>query len=139
VGKLEIEGIKVRAGCLYEQLEFLLKVSDEAGKAMCREARRHSAYKLIIPIPGLGPVRTAQIIAAVSSPHRFRTKRQFWPYCGLAVVTHSSGDYEWDGERVKRRKKPVQTRGLNKNFNRTLKAVFKGAALTAIATNTKIE
>jgi transposase len=135
VRKLEIEGIKVRAGYLYEQLELLLKLSDEASKQMCREARRHSAYKLISPIPGLGPVRTAQVIAAVSSPHRFRTKRQFWPFCGLAVVTHSSGDYEWDGDRVKRRKKPVQTRGLNKNYNRTLKAVFKGAALTAIATN----
>jgi transposase len=120
---------------LYEQLELLLKLSDEASKEMCREARKHSAYKLIRPIPGLGPVRTAQVIAAVSSPHRFRTKRQFWPYCGLAVVIHSSGDYEWDGDRVKRRKKPVQTRGLNKNYNRTLKAVFKGAALTAIATN----
>jgi transposase len=135
VRKLEIEGIKVRAGYLYEQLELLLKLSDEASKQMCREARRHSAYKLISPIPGLGPVRTSQVIAAVSSPHRFRTKRQFWPYCGLAVVTHSRGDYEWDGDRVKRRKKPVQTRGLNKNYNRTLKAVFKGAALTAIATN----
>ena len=133
--KLEIEGIKTRAGYLYEQLELLLKLRDKAEKEMCREARRHSAYKLIRAIPGLGPVRTAQVIAAVSSPHRFRTKRQFWPYGGLAVVTHSSGDYEWDDQGVKRRKKPVQTRGLNKNFNRTLKAVFKGAALTAIATN----
>ena len=25
-----------------------------------------------------------------------------------------------------------QTRGLNKNFNRTLKAIFKGAAITVI-------
>ena len=133
--KLEIDGIKTRAGYLYKQLELLQELREKAEKEMCREARRHSAYKLIRPIPGLGPVRTAQIIAGVSSPHRFRTKRQFWPYCGLAVVTHSSGDYEWDDERVKRRKKPVQTRGLNKNFNRTLKAVFKGAALTAIATN----
>jgi transposase len=135
VRKLEIEGIEVRAGYLYQQLGLVVKLRDEADKAMCQEARRHSAYKLIKPIPGLGPVRVAQIIAAVSSPHRFRTKRQFWPYCGLGVVTHSSGDYEWDGDRVKRRKKPVQTRGLNKNYNRTLKAVFKGAALTAITTN----
>ncbi len=28
----------------------------------------------------------------------------------------------------------MQTRGLNKNFNRQLKAIFKGAALSAIQT-----
>jgi hypothetical protein len=54
VRKLEIEGIKVRAGYLYEQLELLLKLSDEASKEMCREARRHSAYKLISQYQGWG-------------------------------------------------------------------------------------
>ncbi len=24
------------------------------------------------------------------TPHRFRTKRQFWSYCGLGIVTRSS-------------------------------------------------
>lgn len=135
VRKLEIEGIKARATYLYEELDLLLKLRCEAVKAMCREARRQPAYKVISRVPGLGPIRTAQLIAAAATPHRFRTKRQFWPYCGLAVVTHSSGDYEWVDERIRKRKKPVQTRGLNKNFNRTLKAVFKGAALTAIRNN----
>jgi hypothetical protein len=43
-----------------------------------------------------------------------------------------SSEYEViDGKR-RRKKKPLQTRGLNKNFNRTMKAVFKGASETAI-------
>jgi transposase len=131
--KLEVEGIKARANYIYRELEELRKLRDEAEKSMCREARKQSVYKVIIKVPGLGPIRTAQIIVAVGSPHRFRTKRQFWAYCGLAVVSRSSADYEWVEGRVRRRNKPVQTRGLNKNFNRRLKAVFKGAGLTAMA------
>jgi hypothetical protein len=43
-----------------------------------------------------------------------------------------SGEYELIDGRRQRRAKPVQTRGLNNNFNRELKSVFKGAALKAI-------
>jgi len=135
IEKLDIKTAQMRVGYLYKELDCLMKLRDEAETAMCRQARTDSAYKLIISVPGLGPVRTAQIIAVVGSPHRFRTKRQLWPYCGLAVVTRSSADYEWVGDRARRRNKPSQTRGLNNNFNRTLKAVFTGAALTAIGSN----
>ena len=70
--------------------------------------------------------------SAVGTPHRFRTKRQFWPYCGYAVVTRSSADYQLvEGKIVKQRKK-VSTRGLNRNHNPQLKQVFKSAALTAL-------
>jgi transposase len=135
VKKLEIEGLQTRAELLYRELELQDKLKEEAVKKVCKEARRHPAYKLIRQLPGVGPVRAAQIIEATGSPHRFRTKRQYWPYCGLAVVTHSSADYEWKGEKTQKRKKPVQTRGLNRNFNRTLKGAFKGAAITAIKTD----
>ena len=33
------------------------------------------------------------ISAAVQTPHRFRTKRQFWAYCGLAIETRDSAEY----------------------------------------------
>jgi transposase len=135
IEKLDLKAAQMRVGYLYKELDCLMKLRHEAETAMCRQARTHSAYKLIVSVPGLGPVRTAQIIAVVGSPHRFRTKRQLWPYCGLAVVTRSSADYEWVGDRARRRNKPTQTRGLNHNFNRTLKAVFTGAALTAIGSN----
>lgn len=121
-----------RLNRLYRELDTLKELRDEARKGMLKEARRHSDYQIIKKVPGLGPVRAAQIIAIVSTPHRFRTKRQFWPYCGLAVVTHSSADYELVGGEVRRRKKVIATRGLNRNFNRTLKNVFKSAAESAI-------
>jgi hypothetical protein len=52
-------------------------------------------------------VRVAQLIAAVVTPHRFRSKRQFCSYCGLAVVTRSSADYEVAGARLRPTKKVV--------------------------------
>ena len=76
----------------------------------------------------MGPVRAAQIVATAGTPHRFRTKRQFWSYSGLAVVTHTSAEYELRAGRVVRRNKPVATRGLNPNCNRRLKSVFISAA-----------
>ena len=68
-----------------------------------------------------------------STPHRFRTKRQFWAYCGLAVVTATSGEYELVNGRVCRSKKRPLLRGLNNNYNRALKGVFKSAAKTVAA------
>lgn len=132
LAKVDVPAVRTRVSSLYEQLDCLRKLRDNAHKEMLEEARKHPAYKLLIKVAGLGPIRTSQIIAAVGSPHRFRTKRQFWPYCGLAVITHNSSEYQIvDGQR-RRRNKPLHTRGLNKNFNRTMKEVFKGAARTAI-------
>lgn len=56
-------------------------------------------------MPTLGVVRVAQLIASVVTPHRFRSKRHFWSYCGLAVVTRSSADYRLDGAQLRRTKK----------------------------------
>ena len=34
-------------------------------------------------------------LAVMATPFQFRTKRQLWPYIGLAVVTRSSTDQEF--------------------------------------------
>ena len=85
--------------------------------------------KLLRSIPKLGPIRSALTVATVDTPHRFRTKRQFWSYCGLAVTTHMSSEYEMEDARVVRRRKPIATRGLNRNCNYRFKNVFVGAAI----------
>jgi transposase len=132
IGKLVAEAAQSRVTCLYKQLESVSELRDYTHKAMVKAASKHSVYKHLVKVPGLGPIRASQVIAEVGTPYRFRTKRQFWTYCGFAVVTHMSSEYEVIDGRRRRRKKPLQTRGLNDNFNRGLKAVFKGAAVTAI-------
>lgn len=128
--KLPEAGVQARAARLYSELDHLTGLRREARQAMLIESRRHAASKVLRQVPTLGTVRTAQLIAAVATPHRFRSKRQFWSYCGLAVRTRSSADHHFVGGDVRRTGKTT-TRGLTPDHNRTLKHVFKSAALTA--------
>jgi hypothetical protein len=71
------------------------------------------------------------LLAIMRTPFRFRTKRNLWPYAGLAVVKHSSANQVFKNGKLQRSKKAPMTRGLNRNHNPLLKAVFKGAATAA--------
>ncbi len=116
--KLVNPGQRTRAELLFLQLEELKKLKRIAQKAMVAESTKHEAHRILSQVPELGPVRVAQIIATVDTPYRFRTKRPFWNYLGLAVETRTSSDHEVENGRVRRRKKVIQTRGLNEDYNR---------------------
>lgn len=131
MARLEGGGVRLRAESLFAELDALMPLRRKAKAAMITEARRHPAWRILRSIPFLGPVRVSQIIAIVGSPFRFRGKRRFWPYIGLAVVTHSSADHEVVAGTIRRRRRPPLTRGLNRNHNPVLKDVFKGAATAA--------
>jgi len=117
---------------LYAEYDALLPIKEETQAELVKESRRHPISRKLETTPGLGPVRVAQSMAAVVTPHRFRTKRPFWSYCGLGIVMRSSSDYvKQDGRWLR---VPVQTtRGLNPYCNRRLKRIFKGAATTVIS------
>ena len=133
LAQLPERGARFRAEVLYAELEVLRALRPTAKAAMLAEARRDPAWPVLRAIPFLGPVRVALLLATMQTPWRFRTKRQLWAYAGLAVVTHSSADYTFvTGQLVRRRRAPL-TRGLNRNHNRVLKDVFKGAATAATA------
>ncbi len=118
---------------LGREIEALEPLRDQAEEWLQREARAHPIIRRLGTAPGLGPVRSAQVVAIVADPHRFRTRQQFWSYCGLGIVTRSSSD--WVHDRLGRwvRADVLQTRGLSRKRNPVLKAVFKGAAATIIA------
>jgi transposase len=130
--KLTQEGWRRRAEFLYKQLDHLRELQREAKRALLKEARQQTAFKQLCAVPGLGPIRVAQMMAVIGSPFRFRTKRQLWTYCGFAVVTRSSADYMVIGDKFERRHKHMQTRGLNENHSRRLKVIFKSAAIEAL-------
>lgn len=116
-----------------EHLDALAASAKRAEAWLLEEARSYPIVGLIATAPGIGEVRASQIVATVITPHRFRTKRQFWSYCGLAVVTRSSSDWEQDQNRRWVRRQVALTRGLNHNRHPLLKEVFKGAALSIVA------
>jgi transposase len=131
LGKLKERGAKERAGYLYDQLAALKPLRHKAKQEMVKEARRQAAYPWLLSVPKLGAVSVAQLIAVVGTPFRFRSKHQFWTYVGLAVVTCTSADHEVVDGVLRRSKRPLATRGLNRNHNHLLKRVFKNAASSA--------
>lgn len=98
------------------------------------EGRKHQALRLLRQIPAIGPIRAVLLLALLQTPHRFRTKRQLWAYCGLALRTYPSGEYRVLGGQLQRSKKVLAIRGLNLNPNHDLKNIFKGAATRAAST-----
>jgi transposase len=125
-------GVRRRAELYYQQLDALQTLRQQVRSDLLGESRKHSATKLLRQIPSIGPIRAALLIALIQTPHRFRTKRQLWAYCGLALKTYTSGEYRFVQGQLKRSKKPLAIRGLNANHNHDLKNLFKGAALSAI-------
>jgi len=133
LAELGTGALRRRAECLYAELEALQLLRRQAKRDMIAECRRYPESKLLCSIPFLGPVRAAVLIGRVQTPHRFRTKRQFWAYCGLALEMRDSGEYRMVDGQVERRKRPAQIRGLNWNHNHELKNLFKAAATSASA------
>ena len=128
---------RTRATRLYEHLDFLVAQKEQAESDLLRESKKHPIVRILETAPGFGAIRAARLVPIVVTPHRFRTKRQFWSYCGLGIVTRSSSDWVQtaDGGWIKAR--VPQTRGLSRQHNRFLKHIFKGAATTVITQRNK--
>lgn len=123
---------------LYAHYDLLLEMKKQAESELIAESKRHPIARILQTAPGLGPIRVARLLPIVVTPHRFRTKRQFWSYCGLGIVMRSSSDWvrgshgEWQWAQV------AKTRGLSKQHNHTLKETFKGAATSVVQQGEKV-
>ena len=95
------------------------------------ESKKHKAWKRLCQIPAIGPIRAAVLLGILQTPHRFRSKRPLWNYGGLAIEMHSSADHRNVDGQLRRSRKNVLVRGLNRNCNHDLKNLFKGAATAA--------
>jgi len=118
---------------LGRQLDELVPLRDEAEQWLLKEAKTHPIIRTLATAPGMGPIRTAQVVAITANPERFRTRRQYWSYCGLSIVMRSSSDWVRGKDRDWERSRAPQTRGLTRKRHPLLKSVFKGAATTVIA------
>jgi len=131
LGKISEAGVRRRAEFYYQQLDALRSLRQQVRRELLAESAKHKASKLLCQIPSIGPIRAAQLIAILQTPHRFRTKRQLWAYGGLGIETHSSADHRYVEGQLRPSKRPVSLRGLNRNHNHELKNIFKGAAIIA--------
>jgi transposase len=135
LGKISEAGVRRRAEHTYEELDVLRLLRQQVRRDLLQESKRHKAWRLLRLIPGIGPIRAALLLALIQTPHRFRTKRQLWTYSGLGLETHDSAQYRLVEGQLKRSPKSVTLRGLNQDYNRDLKDIFKGAATRVSSSN----
>ena len=124
--------LRPRAELFGQMVDMATVAHMEATGQLEAIAKKEPMVKRLMTAPGIGLLRAAIVVAVVVTPHRFRTARQFWAYCGLAVVTQATSEWKKTGGGMQRRKDVVHTRGLNTNRHPWLKSVFKGAAHTVI-------
>jgi transposase len=87
LSKIREAGVRRRAEHLYQQLDMLQQLRQQARRELLAESRKHSITAKLRQIPSLGPIRVALAVALIQTPNRFRTKRQLWAYSGLALET----------------------------------------------------
>src|SRR6202158_4631646 len=112
LGKLPPAGVRRRAEQLYEHLDLLQRLRQQARRELLAESRKHTITTKLRQIPCVGPIRAALLVALIQTPHRFRTKRQLWAYSGLALETRISAEYRYLDGQLQRSKKLPATRGL---------------------------
>ena len=125
--KINELGVRQRAEFYYQQLDALRTVRREVRRDLLTESKKHKAWKQLCQLPSIGPIRAAVLLGLLQTPHRFRTKRQLWTYSGVGIETRSSADHQVIKGQIERKKKPVEIRGLNRNYNHDLKKPFQGS------------
>ena len=83
--KINEAGVRRRAELFYQQLDGLQVLRRTVRGELLAESRKHQAVKILRQIPFIGPLRGAQLVALMQTPHRFRSKRQLWTYSGLGT------------------------------------------------------
>jgi len=138
VSRLPLKEQRARVVALGEVLDVVQLYREITKKQLIEASSKFKMYKPLKAIDGLGPVSCAVFIGEVGDPFRFRTRKQFWSYCGLAVITRDSGEYYVDSSGlIIRKTRAARTRGLCKQYNRHLKCLFKHAALVSGRTKLK--
>lgn len=129
-----------KVGYLFRILDVITEEREKAEKSLVNSAKKNKLYKQLTSIPFIGPFSASAIIAIVGSPNRFRTRGQYWKYVGFSIATYDSSEYCVNERgRIDKKKKPSCTRGLVKQCNKTLKYVYKQAALGLSRNNWKNE
>jgi hypothetical protein len=103
---------------------------EEAKEWLLEEAKTHPIIRTLTTAPGMGPIRTARVVAITANPHPFRTRRHYWSYCGFGIVTliRSGCSARMAAGSARGPANP----GLDAEAPSLLKAVFTGAPTTVI-------
>jgi transposase len=112
-------GARLQAELLLARLDALEIQKQRLEKELRERSRDFPIIAAWQELPGIGLIRAATFFALLGTPQRFANKRKVWAYCRLSVVGRDSGQ-------------STGPRHLARRGSGLLKAVLKGAALSAI-------
>ena len=112
---------------LYELMDHITAIKQDAQKAMISLGRNYREIKEFKKIPGMGPIGAHTFDAYIQTPHRFAKRNRLWRYCRLAVTDRSS-----DG-------KPLGYKRLDKSGVGELKALSHRAFMSAIKGDNEVK
>jgi transposase len=103
------------------QLQYLAQESSTMRGALIRAVRaaHPTAWRLLLSIPGLGPITAALFLAQVRSLSRFPSHRQLSAFIGIDPTTYESGQFKAQGH--------ISTRG-SPHLRRTLYLMAQSVA-----------
>jgi transposase len=76
---------------LLDDIGALTAKAEGLREDLARLATTMPAAQLLLTVPGIGVLTATALVAAIGSPHRFRSGRDFAAYLGLTPREHSSG------------------------------------------------
>lgn len=82
---------------LTKSLELLTEQIDQATRAVTTLAESTPETRLLMSVPGVGPVTAASFVATLDDPNRFRGAHQVEAYLGLVPSELSSGEKQHRG------------------------------------------
>lgn len=77
-----------------ESIERQFIILDRQVKTL---ARRYETTRLLMTVPGVGPITALAFMAGIDDPSRFRRSRSVGAYCGLTPRRYASGEIDWSG------------------------------------------
>lgn len=101
--------------------EFQVRVKDDE-EAVAERFDENEDYRLLLTVPGIGPILGAVILSEIDGIARFRSAKKLLGYAGLAPTTSSSGGKTYHGKMIR-------------SCNRWLKWAFVEAAWVAVGCN----
>lgn len=77
---------------LYALIDEVEAMKQNCLKGMVQAARKDRAWRLLLGVPGIGPVVACGYMGMIGTPHRFSTRNKLWKYCSLSNTRHISDE-----------------------------------------------
>jgi transposase len=121
-GQANLERI---AAALLEVHAVLLRELNALDRRVLKIAGSHAQARLLMSVPGVGPIIALTFAAAIDDPARFKSSKKVGAHFGLTPKKYQSGETNRDGRISKIGDKPVRT-GLYQAAHCILTKPLKG-------------